>query len=361
MRTNQADQVFSRTVRPQARAQRGHSRPVGVGLAGSKRSSSSRPRLPSTYGYMLAAGVTAASLFFVLWWMLHGSGDEAPWLPAGLAASVVMLVAAAARQVVMRRAWTRYILEQDRRDPSLKSSSATHKTVAGSSAKSGSKSDAHSAALRAVQKKSAEADASNEMPEAHLEAYHLCRDYLASTEEALRQGGLSAESRAAARTGRERVRVLQKHHLLAWASLASRTITQDAQRRVLVWDKIETAQRAIEVIQAALKVYPEERDLLDSTAAIEEFIASVRVAHWVELAERAAFKGQYRRAIGRYRDALFYASRGQLGDEARKATTERISREIELLRARLKLTKLSDRRSSSTATPPTNAREGEEI
>jgi tetratricopeptide (TPR) repeat protein len=300
---------------------------------------------------MLAAGLTAASLFFVLWWMLHGSGDEAPWLPAGLAASVVMVVAAAARQVVMRRAWTRYILEQDHRDPSLKSSSGNHKTAASSSSK-GTKSDAHSVALRAVQKRSAEADASGELPEAHLEAYHLCKDYLSNTEEALRQGGLSAEGRAAVRSGRERVRLLQKHHLLAWASISTRTITQDAQRRVLVWDKIETAQRAIEIIRAALKIYPEERELLDSTAAIEEFISSVKVAHWVELAERSAFKGQYRRAIERYRDALFYASRGQLGDEARRETTERISREIELLRARLKLTKLSDRRSSSTATTP---------
>jgi hypothetical protein len=358
LRTNQADQVFSRTVRPHASARRNHARSVSANLSSSKRAST-RPRMPSTSGYMLAAGMTAASLFFVLWWMLHGNGDEAPWLPAGLAASVVMLVAAAARQVVMRRAWTRYILEQDRRDPSLKPSSGNHKTGTGTSSKS-TKSDAYSLALRTVQKKSAEADASSELPEAHLEAYHLCKEYLSSTEEALRQGGLSAESRAAVRSGRERVRLLQKHHLLAWAAVSSRLITQDAQRRVLVWDKIETAQRAIEIIQAALKAYPEERELLDSMIAIEEFIASVRIAHWVELAERAAFKGQYRRAIGRYRDALFYASRGQLGDAARQETTERISREIELLRARLKLTKLSDRRNSSTATPPAINREGEE-
>jgi hypothetical protein len=307
--------------------------------------------MPSTFGYMMAAGLTAAALFFVLWWMLHASGDESPWLPAGLAASVVMLVAAAARQVVMRRAWTRHILEQDRRDPSLKPSSQ-HKTS--------TKADPHYAALRAVQKKSAEADATGELPEAHLEAYHLCTSYLTNTEEALRSVGMAAENRAAVRSGRERVRVLQKHHLLAWASISARAITHDAQRRVLVSDKIETAQRAMEVIRAALKIYPEERELLESTAAIEEFISSVKVAHWVEMAERAAFKGQYRRAIERYRDALFYASRGSLSDEAQRETSERIGREIELLRARLKLTKLSERKSSSNATPPTNARQGEE-
>ncbi|HYO90855.1 MAG TPA: hypothetical protein VEQ40_04435, partial [Pyrinomonadaceae bacterium] len=244
MRTNQADQVFSRTMRTHARSSKHRARPVSPSLSSSKRPSV-RPRMPSAYGYMIASGATAIALFLVLWWMLHTSGDEVPWLAAGLAASVVMLVAAAARQVVMRRAWTRYILEQDRREPSLKQS-GTHKTGAANA--SSSKTDAHYAALRAVQKRSADADASGEMPEVHLEAYHLCRDYLANTEEALKQGALSTESRAAVRSGRERVRVLQKHHLLAWASISSRAITQDAQRRASLADKIETANRAMDVI-----------------------------------------------------------------------------------------------------------------
>lgn len=354
MRTNQADQVFPKTMRTHARHPKHHARSVSANLAASKRAA--RPRMPSTSGYMLAAGLTAGALFFVLWWMLHGSGDEAPWFPAGLAASVVMLVAAAARQVVMRRAWTRYILEQDRRDPSLNGSS---KPRTGTSSKS-SKTDVHYAALRAVQRRCAEADASHDLPEAHLEAYHVCKDYLTSTEEALRAGGLGAENRAAVRAGQERVRALQKHHLLVWASISVRAITQDAQRRVQVSDKIETARRALDVIRAALNIYPQERELLESSSAIEGFITSVKVARWVELAERAAFKGQYQRAIGRYRDALFYASRGGLTDEERLVTAERIGREIELLRTRLKLTKLSNRKSSSNATPGASVPEREE-
>lgn len=357
MRTDPAEQVFQRTMRTGGRASRHHARSSASSLSSSKRMGSTRPRMPSTFGYMMAAGVTAASLFLVLWWMLHGSGDDAPWLPAGLAASIVMLIAAAARQVVMRRAWTRYILEQDRRDLSVKNSGA-HKQ---SATKSSGKGDAYHAALRAVQKRSAEADTNGEQPEPHLEAYNLCKDYLATTEDALRAGGLGAESRAGLRSGRERVRVLQKHHLLAWASISARAITQDAQRRVHLADKIETAHRALDVVKAALKIYPEERELLESTAAIEEFIASVKVSHWVEMAERAAFKGQYKRAIERYRDALFYASRGALSLEARQETSERIGREIELLRARLKLTKLSNRKSSSDATTPTRPSQGEEI
>src|ERR1700674_5665065 len=72
----------------------------------------SRTKMPSSAGYLLGAFVAAIALFLALWWMLISGGDEAPWIPAGLAASVVLLVVLSAREVVMRRAWTRYLLDQ---------------------------------------------------------------------------------------------------------------------------------------------------------------------------------------------------------------------------------------------------------
>ena len=77
----------------------------------------------------------------------------------------------------------------------------------------------------------------------------------------------------------------------------------------------------------------------ESRTAIREFIASVKVAHWVELGERSAFKGNYRRAIDRYKDALFYLSREDIKEEIKRTSSERISREIELLQARLRARK----------------------
>jgi hypothetical protein len=67
-----------------------------------------------------------------------------------------------------------------------------------------------------------------------------------------------------------------------------------------------------------------------------EFIASVKVAHWVELAERSAFKGHYRRAIDRYRDALFYLNQDIVKEEVRIAGTEKIEGEIAQLKKRLR-------------------------
>ena len=109
---------------------------------------------------MLTAAAAAAALFFVLWWMLQT--EEYPWVPAGLAASVVMLVAASAREVVMRRAWTRYILEHDRRESGL------HEVgkVSSSSLADMRSPSLHATALRALQKESAYADASD-APEEH--------------------------------------------------------------------------------------------------------------------------------------------------------------------------------------------------
>jgi hypothetical protein len=302
--------------------------------------------MPSTSGYMAAAGATAAALFFVLWWVLHNSSDEAPWVPAGLAASVVMLVAVAAREVVMRRAWTRYILEQSNHDQPVKGARKRSSSSASN--------DSHSAALRALSKQCAEADATGALPEAHLGAYHACKEFLASAEESLRSAS-SAERRVALRAGQEHARALQKHHLLKWARNSSRALTHEAQRRVSFSDKIETAIRALDVIDAARKVYPNEIELHESELAVREFVASVKVARWVELAERAAFKQQYKRAIDRYRDALFYLARETMKDEVRAEAAERIGREIELLRARLGMDNGMGERAASA--PPKRRRE----
>ena len=279
----------------------------------------------------MVAIIAAAGLFILLWWMLVRGGDEAPWLPAGLAASVVLLVALSAREVVMRRAWTRYLLENGIHDtrPKRRSSTATR------SSKKSFSSSVHSAALRTIQKQSSAADAPSSTPEAHLDVAQLCHDYLSSTDEAIRSGGYGSEKGIAIRAGQERVRALHKHHLLTWARGQSRLLTHEAQQRARTFDKIETANRALDCIDSTLRIYPDEPELHESKVAISEFIASVKVAHWVELAERSAFKGHYRRAMDRYRDALFYLNQDVVKPEVRQAGTAKIEREIADLQARL--------------------------
>ena len=291
--------------------------------------------MPSSTGYLMVAFIAAVSLFFLLWWVLVRTGDEAPWLPAGLASSVVLLVALSAREVVMRRAWTRYLLENGIPDTRRKSHSPSTSSSRRSS-KKGFSASVHSSALRAIQKQSAAADAANSSPEAHLDVAQLCQDYLSNSDEAIRSGGYGSEKGIAMRAGQDRVRALHKHHLLTWAKGQSRLLTYEAQHRARTFDKIETANRALECIDSALRIYAEEPELHDSKVAINEFIAGVKVAHWVELAERSAFKGHYRRAIDRYRDALFYLNQDVVKAEVRQAGTQKIEREIAELQMKLR-------------------------
>jgi tetratricopeptide (TPR) repeat protein len=287
--------------------------------------------MPSSAGYLIVAVTVAIVLFAALWWILLSGGDEAPWVPAGLAAGVVLLIFFSAREVVMRRAWTRYVLDHDKHEQSGREG-----TAKSGSSKAVNSTAQHSAALRVIQKQSAETDVVGAPAESHLELFHLCQDYLTNTDDALRSSSLSAEGRLAIRAGQEKVRGLQKLHMLTWARDASRSFTREAQQRARMTDKIETANRALDCLDTALKTYPDEPELAESRLAVREFIASVKVAHWVELAERSAFKGHYRRAIERYKDALFYLSRESVKEDVRSAGAERIMREIDLLRARLK-------------------------
>jgi hypothetical protein len=299
------------------------------GSSEAARRRASRARMPSSVGYLLAAFVAAIALFFGLWWTLVSGGDEAPWIPAGLAASVVLLVALSAREVVMRRAWTRYLLDQGG-DNSMRAS-GEHKRPAIKTHSS----SLLSAAWRQIQKQGTEADAGSN-PELHFDVFHLCQDYLTSAEEALRSNSLSADKRNSIRAAQDRVRSLQKHHLLTWARDSSRSLTYEAQQRARTSERIEAANRALHCLESALQYYPQETELQESSLAIREFIASVKVAHWIELAERSAFKGHYRRAIDRYKDALFYIDRGEMKADVKAASTDRISHEIELLQSRLR-------------------------
>ena len=304
----------------------------------SARKATVRPRLPSTAGYMATASAISVTLFLTLWWMLASSDMEAAWIPALLAASAVMLVAGAGREIAMRRAWARYMqdLEMEMRGQPLPRRSGKRPSrdplVVRNSA----------AVLRALQQRLTELDTPDAPPEAHLEAYRLCAQYLVNTDEALRAPGIATDARVAVRAGQERARVWQKRHLLAWARGAAQSLTQEAKRRTHVTERVETAQRALEVIEEALRAYPTEAELLDSAAAVREFIASAQVAHWVELAERSVFKGHYTQAIDHYHDALFYLSRAEMDEAPRAEAAKRIRREIEMLRARLATSGMDD-------------------
>ncbi len=72
--------------------------------------------------------------------------------------------------------------------------------------------------------------------------------------------------------------------------------------------------------------------MIESESALKEFIASIRISHWIEQAQRAAFKGNPKRALSLYRDALFYLAREDVKNIDKEKIAEQINSEIEILR-----------------------------
>ncbi|MBA2501799.1 MAG: hypothetical protein H0V27_02865 [Pyrinomonadaceae bacterium] len=278
-----------------------------------------RHRVASTFAYFAFACALSALLFFAFWGTLWAAGDDSPWLPSGLVAGLVLLVAVAMREVVMRRAETRLVLERGIGRGGQTSGKPRRSTAV--------------ARLRALERRLTEGYTMNALPPTHLEAYRWCEDYLSNADEALRRVGVTTEIKAALRAGEERVRVLQKQHLLAWARKETQRLTGKAQGRERTSSKVETAGEALAVLDRAIERYPEEAELRDSALVVREYISSVKINHWIELAERAAFKGKRAQAVERYQDALYYLTRAEMSEEMRRETAERITAEINSINA----------------------------
>lgn len=285
-----------------------------------------RPFWLSNWAYFGGTALVSFILFFSLWSILSEDHDahDSTWFPAFLTGSVFFAFAAALHGVLLRRVKNKYLLRREQlKFPGRGSANLDYGKFT---------LEKHAAALKNIQTKSEAAEASNSPNgEAHLEVYRVCGEYLEHVETAMPTVHAGSPRLAAFRSGQERVRGLQKHHLLAWAEEESRQLLREAQIRVTTNEKVETAQRALEVLDAALQIYPEVRQLAESSAAVQEFIAASYVAHWVELAERAAFKENYGQAVDHYRDALFYLSREAVNESQRQATANEIETEINRL------------------------------
>jgi hypothetical protein len=280
--------------------------------------------LPASNFYVLAFGITIAS-FFLIWGVLHDGDEAMPWIPAGVGAGLILFGAVFLREIILRRYRDRYLIAASRLDRNLESVSARG---AGSNAKKLTI-EQNAELIKQIKRKSAAANILARLPEGHLEVFDFCGEYLRLTERELETVPAGSPRLAAFRRGRDVADAIRKEHLLVWAEIEAKRFTKDAQVRVTIAEKIETAQRAFDVLATALEHYPDEPNLANSQTAVRELIGSMRVGHWIELAERAEFKGNYRRAVSHYKDALFFMARegGQTPDAETLAV--RINFEIE--------------------------------
>lgn len=292
----------------------------------------------ATAGYFFVSIVAALVLFVVVFGLLQDESErEAPYFSAGIAAAALLGLAAIAREIAVRRARRRLLLRQPRFDvlPARKKIEAQRKKFT---------LEQNTAALRLIEKRSRDADKTFDEPEKHFEVFKICREYLDLAEAELAKVHIGSPRLPALRHGQEVVQALHKKHLLQWAAQATRKQMREAAVLIEVNEKIAAAQRALEILGSALQVYPSEPQLIESATAVREFIGSIRVTNFIELAERAAFKGHNRRAIDHYGDALFYLSREQTANGSDyDLMRAKIEGEIERLRRNLDQKRVGNR------------------
>ncbi len=289
--------------------------------------------LPASNYYVLTVAV-AVAIFFIFWGILQEEGEDAPWIASGISAAVVLGIGVFLREIILRKARARYLLVQKSLDANLKNISVPVRSNINANKLTLEK---NASIIQEIRQKSEAARTSGKFSERHLEVFEMCNEYLLLNKRQMETVGIGSPRLAALRRGKEVVEKLHHFHLLSWAQKETRSLTRESKVRVTISKKLESAQRALEILNSALEFYPNDEQLLESETALREFITSIKVSHWVERAERAAFKGNFKRAINHYRDALFSMARENPPNEERVLIAEKINAEIEKLQ-RLSLT-----------------------
>jgi hypothetical protein len=281
--------------------------------------------------YILTIAITIAS-FFTIWGVLHGLDEELPWITAGIAASLILIGSVLLRESILRKIYQRTLLGQKKLDYNIKN---VYKVKQNNSKSDRLTLERNAEVLREIERKSKAAKSFAKLSASHIEVFELCEAYLQKSDREL--GGMvkSSPRFAVLSKGQERIKELRRFHLMSWASLESQTLIQNSKIQPSINEKIESANRALEILITAIQIYPEEQNLLESIEAVKDFIVSIKVSHWVEQAERAAFKENYKRAINHYKDALFFLARENLRTPERELMAEKINLEIEKLREKV--------------------------
>ncbi len=298
------------------------------------RSYNSRPFWLPASGFYILAAAAAIAFFFFLWWILHEGGEEVPYIPAGIGASIVLGSAVFLREVVLRRARQRYLKTQKMLDYNLKK---VGKTTGGKYPRQKMSINENAAIIEEIKRKSEAALILEKFSEGHWEVFELCNRYLYRNKSELATVGVGSPRLAALRRGREIVKELHKLHLISWAEIESRANLKTAGNQIAIAEKIEFAQKALSVIDTALEFYPQEKQLWESKDAIIEFNSSIKISHLIESAEKAAYKGEKADAVNLYRDALFFLHKEKIQNADRRVIEQNILAEIEKIEQNLQI------------------------
>ncbi len=297
-----------------------------------KRSGSFYPQrhpfwLPAISYYFLTLAI-AFIVFFLIWGLLHEGGDQTPWIPAGVLSSVILICAVFLREIFLRNARKRYVEAKRQLDynlsklPKISSQRQKHRKFT---------LQQNSSMLNHIKEKSDAASVLKRLPDAHLGVFEICNEYLIFTNRELKWIDKNSPRYLAVKKGRRKVRHTHKYHLLKWAEVETKKYTLEAKNQTTVVKKVEFAQKALTVLNSALKYYQKDAKLVESYEAITEFISTIKITNLIETADKMAFRGQNKEAIDQYNDILFLLTRENLNLRDKYILTEKVESEIQKL------------------------------
>jgi hypothetical protein len=248
--------------------------------------------------YSLSAAISTA-LFFILWGVLLDSGEETPWIGAGIAASVAFAAFVVLREVVIRRRFARMAIEQERLDSTIRIAAA----AAAVKQRSKITLERNKSLLGHIRLKSDAAKVLNHVSDAHKEVYELCDRYLSEIAREMASVSPGSPRIAAFRTGTRWVQKVHRFHVFRWAEIESKQIAPGVNPHAEIGERLTAAKRASNVLGTALSYYPNDVDLQESAAAIDELLKKAVIIELTlkgdDIAEHDHFA-----ALDLYRQAL---------------------------------------------------------
>lgn len=284
--------------------------------------------MPASNYYVLAAAISAA-LFFVIWGMLHESGDEMPWITAGVSSSLLLCGAVVLREVILRSSRSRYRREQRGVGPTARRLS---RPSVGDVSTKKLTIEINAAILSEIRQKSDAAKLLNRFSSSHREVFEMCREYLSLNEIELRAVSPNSPRLAPLLKGRTFAGECHHFHLLKWAEIETRALTAEAQSNAAPVDRVESAEKALQVLDTALGQYPEDKGLSQSREVVKEMIVSIEISGLVEMAERSAYLADHAHALTCYGEALKRLEGDVTYSRSREEAKRRIEEEMEHLR-----------------------------
>lgn len=271
--------------------------------------------------YVLTFGIALVLFFAILF--ISEAQSETSILFAGFTGAGILIFAAMLRGVLLKRRRKQIILinefhKQINSVTRNQANSASEKLTI----------EKNALILSEIEKKSKAAIVLENLPQAHLEVFEFCDEYLRKNLRELQSVGMGSPRIPILKKSKETVEKYHKYHLLSWASLESRLLIKDAQDLEDFDAQLDYSARALKILDSASEFYPNEKVLSDSAIAVKSFILNLKLNRKLTEAEEFAIKENYNQAINSYKEILFFLTRGNERTREKDLIAEKVNNEI---------------------------------